>query len=317
MNKDILSYLIFIVALVVSFVLDMFVFSKKDKEVTIKQASYQYLFWFSIAIAYFVYLYFNYGSNASLNYLSAYFMEMALSIDNIFVFVMIFASLQVRSQYIGRVLMIGIVLAILFRIIFITIGIALVTQFHWLLYIFGALLIYTGFKLFFSNQEEDNDVREGGIYKFVRKYLRYTEEEAEGKYTVTRLGKVYFTKIALVVVMIGITDIVFALDSIPAVFAISTDNLIVYSSNIFAVLGLRAMFFILQKAADKFDFLQQGIAVVLIFIGVKMFLEIIHIILPVWVSLAMIVSCLGISILYSQYHNRKHLTSKKRNADEG
>lgn len=305
MHQDFISYFIFIAALVISFVLDLFVFSKKGQEVSIKSATYQYLFWVSIALGYCVYLWYHYDAHTSLNYLSAYFMEMALSIDNIFVFVMIFTSLQVRKQYIGRVLMIGVVLAIVFRIIFIAIGIVLIQQFHWLMYVFGALLIYTGFKLFLENPEAEHDVREGKIYKFIRRYLRYTELEAEGQYTLNVQGKTYFTKIALVVLMIGLTDIVFALDSIPAVFAITTDNLVVYSSNIFAVLGLRALFFILQKAADQFDFLQQGIAVVLVFIGAKMFLEIIDIHMPVWVSLVVIVVCIASAILYSQHHNRK------------
>ena len=305
MKTDLVSYLIFIVALVLSFILDVFVFSKKDQVVSVKSATAQYFFWVSIALAYCAYLWYHYNSHTALNYLSAYFMEMALSIDNIFVFVMIFTSLQVRNQFIGRVLMIGVVLAILFRIGFIAIGIVLVQQFHWIMYIFGALLVFTGFKLFFQNQEEEHDVRDGKIYKLIRRYLRYTEEEAEGRFTVNRLGKTYFTKIALVVLMVGLTDIVFALDSIPAVFAITTDNLVVFSSNIFAVLGLRALFFILQKAADKFDYLQQGIAVVLIFIGAKMFLEIIDIHFPVWVSLSVIVLCISGGIWYSQYHNRK------------
>lgn len=305
MNIDLLSYGIFIAALVISFLLDILVFSKKNQEVSVKSATGQYFLWVSVALAYCGYLWYHYNSTTALNYLSAYFMEMALSIDNIFVFVMIFSSLQVRSQYIGRVLMIGVVLAILFRIGFIAIGIVLVQQFHWVLYIFGALLIYTGFKLFFQNQEAEHDVRDGKIYKFIRRYLRYTEEEVEGNFTVNRLGKTYFTKMALVVLMVGLTDIVFALDSIPAVFAITTDNLVVFSSNIFAVLGLRALFFILQKAADKFDFLQQGIAVVLVFIGAKMFLEIIDFHIPVWVSLIVIVACISGGIVYSLYHNRK------------
>lgn len=311
MNQDLISYLIFIVALVLSFILDLFVFSKSGKEVSTRSATYQYLLWVGIALSYGGYLWYHYDSHIAINYLSAYFMEMALSIDNIFVFVMIFSSLQVRPQYIGRVLMIGVVLAILFRILFIFVGIALVQQFHWVMYIFGALLLYTGVKLFFQNQEAEHDVRDGKIYKFIRRYLRYTEEEAEGQFTVTRLGKTYFTKIALVVLMVGLTDIVFALDSIPAVFAITTNTLVVYSSNIFAVLGLRALFFILQKMADQFDYLQQGIAVVLIFIGAKMFLEIIQIHIPVWVSLIMIVSCISGGILYSVYHNRKNSKLEK------
>ena len=306
MDIHTLSYLIFISALVLSFVLDLFVFSKKDQTVDIRSAAKQYLFWVSIALAYFGYLWYFYGHKQAIDYLSAYFMEMSLSIDNIFVFVMIFTSLQVRPQYIGRVLMIGVVLAILFRIVFIALGIALINQFHWLLYVFGALLVFTGFKMFFENQEEENDVRDGKIYRWIRNNIPYTEEEVEGQFTVKRLGKTYFTKIAVVVLMIGITDIVFALDSIPAVFAISQDNLIVYSSNIFAVLGLRALFFILQKAADQFDYLQQGIAIVLIFVGAKMFLDIIDIHFPVWVSLAVIVVCIGGSLAYSVYHNRKN-----------
>lgn len=306
MSKDQLSYFIFIAALAISFVLDLFVFSKNNKEVSVKSASYQYLFWMSIALAYFVYLGIAYDSHTALNYLSAYFMEMSLSIDNIFVFVLIFTSLQIHKQNIGRVLMIGVLLAILFRIIFIAIGIVLVTKFHWILYVFGALLVFTGFKLFFENQEEEHDIKEGRVYKFIRRYLRYTDIEPEGKFVIQKHGKAYFTKLFLVVLMIGITDILFALDSIPAVFAITTDNLVVFSSNIFAVLGLRALFFILQKAADKFDYLQQGIAIVLIFIGAKMFLEIIHIHFPVWVSLVTILVCIGSSIWYSIYHNHKH-----------
>jgi tellurite resistance protein TerC len=305
MSKDILSYSIFTVALITSFILDMFVFSRKNKEVSIKSATYQYFFWVLIAMGYFVYLFFEFNSKIAIDYISAYFMEMSLSIDNIFVFVLIFTSLQIHKNNVGRVLMIGVALAIIFRIIFIAVGIVLVTKFSWLLYAFGAFLLYTGFKLFFGNQEEENDVKEGGIYKFIRKYLRYTDIEPEGKFVIQKDGKAFFTKLFLAVLIIGVTDIVFALDSIPAVFAISTDNLVVFSSNIFAVLGLRALFFILQKAADQFDYLQQGIAIVLIFIGAKMFLGLIDVELPNWISLLVIILCISGSIIYSMYHNRK------------
>jgi tellurite resistance protein TerC len=305
MSKDGISYLIFIIALIVSFVLDLFVFSKKDKEVSIKSATYQYCFWVAIAMCYFVYLLFEFDSKIALDYLSAYFMEMSLSIDNIFVFVLIFSSLQIHKNNVGRVLMIGVALAIIFRIIFIAVGIILVTKFSWLLYVFGAFLLYTGFKLFFGNPEEENDVKDGGIYKFIRKYLRYTETEPNGKFVIQKDGKAFFTKLFLAILIIGVTDIVFALDSIPAVFAITTNNLVVFSSNIFAVLGLRALFFILQKAADQFDYLQQGIAIVLIFIGAKMFLGLINIHFPTWISLVVIVACISGSIFYSMYHNRK------------
>ena len=212
---------------------------------------------------------------------------------------------EIHKNNVGRVLMIGIALAILFRIVFIAVGIVLVQQFSWLLYIFGAFLLYTGFTLFVSNPEEENDVKDGKIYKFIRKYLRYTEIEPEGKFVIQKDGKAFFTKLFLAILIIGITDIVFALDSIPAVFAITTNNLVVFSSNIFAVLGLRSLFFILQKAADQFDYLQQGIAIVLIFIGAKMFLGLIDVELPNWISLLVIISCISGSIFYSMYHNRK------------
>ena len=313
MSKDVVSYLIFTVALIASFVLDMFVFSKKNKEVSIKSATYQYLFWVVIAMGYFGYLFFEYDRNVAIDYLAAYFMEMSLSIDNIFVFVLIFSSLQIHKHNVGRVLMIGVALAIIFRIIFIAVGIVLVTKFEWLLYIFGAFLLYTGFTLFVSNPEEENDVKDGKIYKFIRRYLRYTEIEPEGKFVIQKDGKAFFTKLFLAILIIGVTDIVFALDSIPAVFAITTNNLVVFSSNIFAVLGLRALFFILQKAADQFDYLQQGISIVLVFIGAKMLYEninkdyfhsdLFH--LSSWISLLVIILCISGSIFYSMYHNRK------------
>ncbi len=306
MNKDYLSYIIFIVALVFSFILDLFVFSKKGQEVKLKNALYQYLFWVVIALGYFGYLWFEFDSNKALNYLSAYLMEMSLSIDNIFVFVMIFSSLQISKENIGRVLIIGVALAVIFRIIFISVGIILVQHFSWILYIFGAFLIYTGYKLFSENPEEESDIKDGKVYHFLTKYLRYTDDEPQGKYTINRKGKIFFTKLALAIFMLGITDIIFALDSIPAVFGITTDNLVVFSSNIFAVLGLRALFFILQKAADNFDFLQQGIAIVLIFIGIKMFLVFVDIHIPNWISLLTIVACISSSIWYSIYHQRKN-----------
>lgn len=306
MNKDVFSYVIFISALILSMTLDLFVFSKKNKETSVKSAVYQYLFWVLMALGYGIYLFDQYGVECALNYTAAYFMEMSLSVDNIFVFVLIFTSLQVHKYNIGRVLMIGVLLAIIFRIIFIAIGIVLVQQFSWILYVFGIILIYTGITLFKKNPEEENDIRDGKIYKFLRKYVRYTDEEPDNKYMIYKNGRAFFTKLFLVVFMIGLTDIVFALDSIPAVFAISTNNIVVFSSNIFAVLGLRALFFILQKAADKFDFLQQGIAIVLIFVGLKMFVGLVHIHIPVWISLLVIVICITSSVIYSVYHNRKN-----------
>lgn len=196
-------------------------------------------------------------------------------------------------------------MAILFRAVFITIGVTLIAKFHWLLYIFGAILVYTGFKMFKADQHEEFKPEENIAYKFMNRYLRITHEDPLGKFTMKRDGKTYLTNLSVVVVMLAVTDVIFALDSIPAVFAISQDPLVVYTSNIFAVLGLRSLFFLLRGAVNKFDYLQQGIAIVLIFIGLKMLLEIFKIKLPVYVSLIMIVLCLAGSIVYSIYRQKE------------
>jgi tellurite resistance protein TerC len=234
-------------------------------------------------------------------------MEWSLSIDNIFVFILIFGFFKVKETNYARVLLIGILMAIVLRAIFITVGVAIIDRFHWVLYIFGAFLVYTGFKMFFVDQDDEYNPAESPVYKFISKRLRITHDNPEEKFIVKQNNKVYFTSLSIVVMMLAVTDVVFALDSIPAVFAISKEPLVVYTSNIFAVLGLRSLFFLLRGAVDKFDYLQQGIAIVLIFIGAKMLAEIFHFNIPIYVSLIVIVACLGGSILYSLYHQKKNL----------
>lgn len=304
MSKDALSYLIFIVALILSLFGDFSLFSGQKKELSLREASRQYLLWVVMAAAYGLYLAFQYGTHSSVLYFTSYLTEISLSVDNIFVFVLIFSSLKISKQHTGQVLMIGVLLAIFFRILFILIGIALIARFHWILYILGGILLYTGFKLFFEKEHEEKDIRQGRIYKTLVRYLRYTDTEPNGAYRLVLDGKVFFTRLFLVVLLIGTTDILFAIDSIPAVFAITTDHLVVFSSNIFAVLGLRSLFFILQRLADKFDFLQQGVAIVLVFIGVKMLLELIPVYIPNLISLGFIILAITASLVYSQYHQK-------------
>ena len=247
------------------------------------------------------------GKEDALSYISAYLLEWSLSIDNIFVFIIIFKFFKVAEKNYSRVLLLGILMAIVFRIIFIALGSELVARFDWVMYIFGAFLVYTGIKMFVTNHEEEFDPQSSWAYRIMKKFMRITHVEAKGRFIVTHNNKAYFTNLAVVVVMLGLIDIVFAVDSIPAVFSIIPDpskKMLIYSSNIFAVLGLRSLFFLLQGAADKFDYLQQGIAIVLLFIGAKMLLEKwLH--LPVWVSLLVIVVCISGSIFYSIYHQRK------------
>jgi tellurite resistance protein TerC len=198
-------------------------------------------------------------------------------------------------------------MAIVFRIVFIAVGSELVARFDWIMYIFGAFLLYTGIKMFRTNQEAEFNPAKSWSYRVMKKFMRITHVEPNGRFVIIHNKKAYFTTLSMVVVMLGLIDIVFAVDSIPAVFSIIPDpskKLLIYSSNIFAVLGLRSLFFLLRGAASKFDYLQQGIAIVLVFIGVKMLLVYWDIHFPVWISLLVIVVCITGSIFYSMYHKR-------------
>jgi tellurite resistance protein TerC len=241
-------------------------------------------------------------------------MEWSLSIDNIFVFILIFGFFKVKEKFYARVLLIGILLAIFFRMIFISIGIGLVAQFHWILYIFGAILIYTGISMFRAKHDEEADLENNRVYKMLKRVLPLTTDDGDGKWKIMLNGKKFYTSLFVVVVMLATTDIVFALDSIPAVFAISPEPLVVYTSNIFAVLGLRSLFFLLKGASNKFAHLQQGIAIVLIFIGLKMLAEYFDIEIPVYISLLVIVTCILASILYSISVSNRTLEEKKPDA---
>lgn len=299
MTPEQITYLVFGIVLVIALVFDLGLLSKQSAEMSIKKALYQTLFWVSLAFAFFGFMWWMEGSKMAFEYISAYLMEWSLSIDNIFVFILIFTFFNIRADHYARALLIGILMAIIFRVIFISVGIVLVERFHWLLYIFGAFLVYTGIKIFTTDQEEEYDPAHNPVYKFLNRFLPIVHEDVSGKFTVKRNGKRYFTNMFVVIVLLATTDIVFALDSIPAVFAISQEELVIYTSNIFAVLGLRSLFFLLRGAVNKFEYLQQGIAIVLIFIGIKMLIEIFHIKVPVYASLSVIVICLFGSMVYS------------------
>jgi tellurite resistance protein TerC len=293
------TYLIFGAALILALIFDLGLLSKKGSVVTMKKALFQTFFWVALAMAFGVFIYVYNGQQLALEYLSAYLMEWSLSIDNIFVFILIFSFLAIREEFFGRVLLVGILLAVFFRIIFITAGIELVSRFTWLLYLFGAILIYTGLSMFFAKKEETGNVEKNKVYRFLKRFLPLIPEDGNGKLTIRRDGKRYYTTIFVVIVLLASTDIVFALDSIPAVFGITQDRLVIYTSNIFAVLGLRSLFFLLRGAVDKFRFLQKGIATVLVFVGLKMTSELIHIKVSTVISLIVIVVCIGCSILFS------------------
>lgn len=307
MNSTELSYLVFGIVLLLAVIIDLGLLSKRSKTISIKKAFWQTTFWIGLALAYGIFVWYTKGKITAVEYISAYLMEWSLSIDNIFVFILIFSFFGVRKEYYGRVLLIGILMAIVFRIIFITIGVALVANFGWILYIFGAFLIFTGLKMFFVEQNEEYDPGKNKVYVLLKRILPITNEDAGGKFTKNINGKKFYTMLFVVVILLATTDIVFALDSIPAVFAITQDKMVIYTSNIFAVLGLRSLFFLLKGAVSKFDYLQQGIAIVLVFIGIKMLIEFFDVHLPIWISLSVIILCLTGSIVFSLYYKKSPL----------
>ncbi len=307
MDKTLLIYLVFGAVIILALGFDLGLISKKNTVVTLRNALVQTIFWVLLALVFGAFIWFENGKEDALQYVSAYLLEWSLSIDNIFVFIIIFTYFGVKEHNYSRVLLLGILMAIIFRILFIALGSELVARFEWIMYIFGIFLLYTGIKMFASSEEEEFNPESNWALKLMKRFMRTTNEEPNGRFIINRNNKTYFTTLSMVVVMLGLIDIVFAVDSIPAVFSIIPDpskKLLIYSSNIFAVLGLRSLFFLLRGAASRFDYLQQGIAIVLVFIGLKMLVaKWVHI--PVWVSLLMIIVCITGSIIYSIYFDRK------------
>jgi tellurite resistance protein TerC len=310
MTPDQITYIIFGIIVIAALVFDLGLLSKKDTKITIRKALYQTYFWVGLAIGFFVFMWIKYGQTSGLEFLSAYLMEWSLSIDNIFVFILIFSAFSVQEKNYGRVLLLGILMAIIFRIIFITVGVALVERFHWILYLFGIFLVFTGYKMYQQDDEEAFNPHESKVYGALNKFLPLVPHDGEGRFFFIENGKRVYTTLFVVVVMLAAIDLLFALDSIPAVMGITRDKMIIYTSNIFALLGLRSLFFLLRGAVTKFDYLQQGIAVVLIFIGLKMLGE--HWInmyldktTQVFISLGVIMLCISASIFYSIFIGKK------------
>lgn len=321
MSNEQISYIVFGVVLAIALIFDLGLLSKKGRKVTIKQALYQTFFWVGLALAFFVYLWISNDESIALQYLSGYLMEWSLSIDNIFVFIVIFSAFSVKEKHFGRVLLIGILMAIIFRVIFITVGVALVDRFEWILYIFGVFLVFTGYRIFVSNKEEEFDPHNSKVYRAMQKFLPLVPHDGDGRYMIKENGRPVYTTLFVTVIMLAAIDLVFALDSIPAVMGISRDRMVIYTSNIFAVLGLRSLFFLLRGAVNKFDYLQQGIAIVLVFIGLKMLAE--HWInqwidktVQVFISLGVIMVCISGSIFYSLFVDKRKAARQAEETDE-
>lgn len=307
MSIDQITYTVFGGVILLALGFDLGLLSKRSAHISIKKALLQTAFWVVLALLFGYFLWREYGKEPALEYISAYLMEWSLSIDNIFVFILIFSFFRIRANHVPRALLVGILMAIVLRVIFISVGVVLVEKFKWLLYVFGVFLIYTGVKVFTVKQDDNFDPLTNPVYIFINRFFPIIHEDVGGKLVVRRNGKRFYTNLFLVITILATTDIVFATDSIPAVFALVTQQdpnikrLIIYTSNTFAVLGLRALYFLLKGAVRRFEYLQQGIAIVLVFIGLKMLLPLVtdKYRLPTTVSLLVIVICFVGSILYS------------------
>ena len=240
-------------------------------------------------------------------FFTGYLIEKSLAVDNIFVFLMLFTFFGVQPQYQRKVLILGVILAIVLRAIMILIGAWLIAKFHWILYLFGAILLITGVKMLLM-AEADPDINKNPILRFIRRHIPVTNEYHGEKFSILKDGKRWFTPLFVVMIMIGITDVIFAMDSIPAIFAITLDPFIVLTSNVFAILGLRAMYFMLADLADRFHLLKYGLAFILVFIGIKMLLLDVYKI-PIGFALSVVGVVLVISVVGSLWVTRPGTSS--------
>jgi len=297
---------VFIAFVLVMLVLDLFVFGgRKAHKVSVKEAALWSLAWFSLALLFNAGLWWYLNGTAgaevadqkALEFLTGYLIEKSLSVDNVFIFLLIFSSFHVPAEYQRRVLIYGVLGAILMRAIMILAGAWVVREFSWMLYLFGAFLVITGMRMLVM-AEKTPDLEKNPVLKFARRHLRISDNYYGENFSVMKNGVRYFTPLFLVLILIEVTDLVFAVDSIPAIFAITTDPFIVFTSNIFAIMGLRALYFLLADVADRFHLLKYGLAMVLTFIGAKMLImPWYHV--PVGASLAIVAVLIGASVVAS------------------
>lgn len=296
----------FLVGILVLLAIDLGLFNRKPHRVSMREALMWSCIWVALSLVFNGWVWHAYGSEKALEFLSAYLIEKALSVDNIFVFIVLFRYMRVQQEYMHRILFAGILGALILRGIFIVAGLALIQMFTFSLYLFGGFLVFTGLRLLFVREGGDEEQgQDNWVKRWAERYFRVTKDFQGPKFFVSRDGKRYVTTLFVTLLMVETADVVFALDSIPAIFGISTDPFIVFTSNVCAVMGLRAMFFLLENVIDRFWLLKYGLGLVLSFVGVKMLLgvgypphlEPFHI--PVGISLATVSALIGGAITLS------------------
>jgi tellurite resistance protein TerC len=278
--------------------LDLGVFNKRDHKVPVKEALLYSGLWITLALLFDVFVYFEFGKTKALEFITGYVIEYSLSVDNIFVFILIFTYFAVPSIYQHKVLFWGIIGALVMRGIFIFAGVALINRFHWIIIIFGGFLVFTGIKMLFQKEQEVHPEK-NPVVKFFRKFLPVTNEAHGSKLFIRQNHKTYATPLFLVLLVIESSDLIFAVDSIPAILAVSKDTFIVYTSNIFAILGLRSLYFAVSGIMGYFRYLKIGLSFILTYVGLKMLAAFIHIEIPILLSLSIIIGILLLSILAS------------------
>ena len=307
-------YLAFFGIVTVMLLIDFLGFKQKEgQEVKIKTAALWSIAWVSVASLFgaglWLYLQQTAGVTVAntkvMEYFAGYLLEKSLAVDNVFVWLMIFAAFAIPPALQRQLLLYGVLGAIILRTIFIFIGAWFVQEFSWILYIFGAFLVYTGFKFFKGQNEEETNIEDMAILKWLRKHMRITPQLHGNKFFVRQNGMLWATPLFLVLILVEASDVIFAVDSIPAIFAVTSDPFIVLTANLMAILGLRAMFFLLSGAATKMRYLPYGLGSILVFIGFKMLmLDVFH--MPIWISLGFIVLVLTITAILSIRYSKKH-----------
>ena len=307
-------YLAFFAIVMVMLAIDFLGFKQKEGQtVQVRTAAYWSIAWVSVAMLFggglWLYLKQTAGLDVAntkvMEYLAGYLLEKSLAIDNVFVWLMIFAAFAIPPALQRKILLYGVLGAIVLRTIFIFIGAWFVQEFSWILYLFGAFLVYTGFKFLRGQDDEDSNIEDMAILKWLRKHMRITPQLEGSRFFVRKEGLLWATPLFLVLILVEASDVIFAVDSIPAIFAVTSDPFIVLTANLMAILGLRAMFFLLAGAATKMHYLPYGLGIILVFIGFKMLmLDVFH--MPIWISLGFIVIVLAITALLSIRHNKKY-----------
>ncbi|MDP4222583.1 MAG: TerC family protein [Bacteroidota bacterium] len=285
--------------------LDLGVFNKKAHKIAVKEALMWSSVWITLAFLFNIFIFLQFGKIQALEFLTGYVIEYSLSVDNIFVFILIFTYFSVKPQYQHKILFWGIIGALIMRGIFIFTGVALISRFHWIVIIFGGFLVFTGIRMLFQKDTNEVDPEKNGLVKVFRKFFPVTDAIHGDSLLIRHNRRLMATPLFIVLLVIESSDLIFAVDSIPAVLAISKDTFIVYTSNIFAILGLRSLYFAVSGIMSIFRYLKVGLAMVLTFVGLKMLASFFHFEVPILLSLGIIVTILFISIIASVLIKKK------------